>query len=81
MESGYPKKHHKFYTHIPIRYQPYLDELFEFAFQRELNTLQYCIDEFIDESHLNLEELNAIDIGEQEVTLSSGEKIAQGLYV
>jgi len=80
LESGY-KEDQKFYRYIPIRYQPYLDELFEFAFHRELGTMQYCIDEFVKEAHVDLEELSAIDLGEEEITLITTEKIAQALCI
>jgi len=81
LETATEDDGNKFYKFLPIRYQPYLDELFEFAFHRELETIQYCIEDFIEESHLNLEELNSIDLGEEEVSLSTAEKIAQGLYI
>ena len=81
LEAGEPPGDHKFYTHLPIRYQPYLDELFESSFHRELETVQYCIDDFIEEAQLNIEELNAMDLGEKDVTLSYAEKIAQGFYM
>ena len=81
LESGLMDADHKFFTFLPIRHQPYLDDLFESAFHREIETLQYHIDEFIQESHLDIEELNAIDLGSREITLSTAEKIAQGLYV
>ncbi|MGK5095203.1 hypothetical protein WDW89_24735 [Deltaproteobacteria bacterium TL4] len=71
----------RFYKYLPIRYQPYLDELFEVAFHRELETMQYCIDDFIKESKIDLEELNAVDLGAEPLTLSIAEKIAQGLYI
>ena len=81
LEGGYSKGVQKFYKYMPLRYQPFLDELFEFAFHRELETIQHQIENFLDGAHLSYDEINAMDLGEMEVSLSVAEKVAQGLYM
>lgn len=80
-ESGFGTGLKAFYQYLPLKYQPELDELFESAFHRELETIQYCVDDFLDEAKLQLDEITALDFGEREVTLSVAEKIAQGLFM
>lgn len=81
LEGGISHGEQKFFEFLPLRYQPYLDELFESAFHRELELFQYHINDFLEGSHLNMDEINAIDLGDLDVTLSHAEKIAQGVYI
>lgn len=81
LESGQDEKEKKFYKYLPLRAQPNLDELFGFAFHRELETIQFHVDDFLNNSQLDLEMVNAIDMGEIELSISLAEKIVQGLYM
>lgn len=81
LESGFEGQDHRFFKYLPLRYQPYIDELYEFAFHREFEKLQYYIEDFVKAAHLDIDELNAIDFANIEVTISTAEKIAQGLYI
>ncbi|MBF0237526.1 MAG: hypothetical protein HQM12_07470 [SAR324 cluster bacterium] len=81
LEAGANPEDPKFFKFIPIRYQPFLDELFEFAFHRELDNVQYFIDDFIQETRMELDELNQIDLGDKKLTLGEAEKIAQSIYL
>lgn len=81
LETGYPGKKHSFYKYMSLRHQPYLDELFAIAFHRELNTLQYHIQEFLENADLGFSDLTSIDVGEKPVTLLMAEKISQGLFI
>ncbi len=81
LENAHPAAKHHFFKFMPFKHQPYLDELFAFAFQRELEAIQYNIYEFLERAELDFEKIDAIDRGEIEITLALTEHVAEAFFI
>ena len=81
LECGNQRNDHKFYQFIPSNSQPFLDELFEFGFYRELEKFQCQLTTVVDNSELSVEKLMSVDLSEREITIEVAESLAKQLHM